>query len=70
VCDHELNPSSGPDPESGGVEIRGGVVDCMIIAEGGADMPLKEWDDESFGRGESWLTEDETDPGLRSSVMA
>lgn len=73
VCDQELNPSSGPDPvpERGGVETKGGVVACMIMAEGGADMPLNEcWDEESAGRGESWLTEDETDPGRRSSVMA
>ena len=78
MCDHELNPSSGPipapdpEPDRGGVEIKGGVVACMIMAEGGADMPLNEfWEDESGPcRGESWLRDDETDPGRRSSVMA
>lgn len=73
-CDHELNPSSGPEPapERGGVDNRGGVVACMIMAEGGADMPLNDVCEEESGpcRGENWLRDDETDPGRRSSVMA
>jgi hypothetical protein len=55
----------------GGVETSGGVVDCIIMAVGGADMPLNELPDEwSAIRGDSWLTDEETDPGRRSSVMA
>lgn len=43
----------------------------MIIAEGGADIPLYEWAEAlSFTRGESWLLEDAIDPGRLSSVMA
>ena len=43
----------------------------MIIADGGADIPLYEWAELlSFTRGESWLLEDAIDPGRLSSVMA
>lgn len=43
----------------------------MIIADGGADIPLYECAEAlSFTRGESWLLEDAIDPGRLSSVMA
>jgi hypothetical protein len=57
--------------DKGGVETRGGVVDDMIMAEGGADIPLYEWAEAlSFIRGESWLLDDAMEPGRRSSVIA
>jgi hypothetical protein len=53
------------------VETRGGVCEDMIMADGGADMPLNEFDEESATRGESWLLlDDEIEPGRRSSVIA
>lgn len=40
--------------DRGGVRARGGVEDDMIIADGGADIPLYEWAEPlSFTRGES-----------------